>query len=84
MGKILNVFNGGMAAFLRITIFLMMPIMLFFGNQLSQDIRTKFEEITYDIRVLRVSIVDKELYHRDIDRIEKRISKMEHKVYKGG
>ena len=82
MGKILNVFNGGMAAVLRVAILIMIPIVLFFGNQLSQDIRTKFDEITYDIRLLRVSIVGKEVYHRDMDRIDHRISQIEKRTYK--
>ena len=72
MNGMLGKINGYGAMLLRGAIVVLIPVAIFFGNQLSQDIRTKFTELTLDMRIvrndiqeLRGEIVGKAIYYKD-------------------
>ena len=89
MNDALKKINGYGAMAIRGTIVVLIPICIFFGNQLSQDIRTKFTELTVDMRVIRSdigelqsSIVGKTTYYRDQGMLRASIHRIEDKIDK--
>jgi len=75
--------NGIGSVILKIFFTIMISIILWFGNQLSQDIRTKFQEITDDIRIIRIDITHlmrRETFFKEIDKVNDRINRVDDKI----
>ena len=94
MGKVLNSLANGTGSIITrglVTVFVAFAV--FMGNQLSSDIRTKFNELTHDIRELRndirsvqVNVIGIDRYRQDMSEIRAAIvanTAQMHKLHMG-
>lgn len=77
MGKVINsLANGTGSLITRALVTAFVAFAVFSGNQISQDIRTKFNELTHDIRELRNDIKCVQINVIGIDRYRQDISEL--------